>query len=506
MSTGGVFQLITNTGLQDRLIMATDKLIENMNKIAKNNLEKQRKLNPNIPDKVLLTKEESWIPIVQDIEKTHLLFVNASFKPFVAMAHEYSKTPTRQGKASLGNSFSFTLPVIGDFVNDAVVYIKLTGLAAVSALDKVRYVEFLGHRLMKRVRFKVQNQIFDEYTSDTQNAYFQYKVPSHKEVGYLRNIGQEVPRLGYLTADPTTDEVREYRYFGDGAQTFKRTQSDVEMWIPILFWFKDIQNSLPNFLLPLNQTDIEIELEAESNLISFGDYGGGGSYTVPSVSECYLYLNHIFIQPEVAKVFMTRFGFQLIRVHRTHTEQLTRHSDRILLHQIKWPVECLYVCFRPRVNLTNSQRWHRGTNITEVDVHSAVITGVSTVAVNDATYLNEQPVISNMSLSANDITLFPEMKPEFYNNYIPIQYGATIKTPYNIGWMMVPFASKPGEYQPSGHLNVSRSRELYLSYVSNIVSNSYVIRPDNPTDLLVIAECINFILYKSGNACLKFST
>jgi len=508
MSVGGVFQLITNVGIQDRLIMATDQLMKNIRKIGCKNLSELRKKYPEKSDQELFTQKEGWMPLLKDIEKTHVLFVNSSFKPFVAMAHEYSKTPPRQGKASLGSTFSFTLPIIGEFVNDMVMYIKLTGLSAVSALDKVRYVEFLGHRLMKKVRFKVQNHVFDEYTTDNQNAYYQFKVPFHKEMGYLRNIGQEVPKLGYLTADPTVDEVREYRWFGDGAQTFKQTQADIEMWIPLLFWFKDIQTSLPNFLLPMNQTDIEIELESASNLVSYANYGGGGSFNSPTVSECYLYINHIFLLPEINKIFISRFGFQLIRVHRNHTQQLNSSEGNILLHQLKWPIECLYVCFKPRTNLTNSQRWYRCSHVVEHNVKEAVVTGVATIQVNNAVYLEEIHPVAKLGLRAHDTVIYPDLPPDFYNNYIPSQYGEHIKTPKNLGWYMMNFNVNPGEQQPSGHFNVSKARELYLHYISEIDTsvNNSIIRLDNPVDLLVIADCINFLLFQDGNAVLRFAT
>lgn len=35
-------------------------------------------------------------------------------------------------------------------------------------------------------------------------------------------------------------------------------------------------------------------------------------------------------------------------------------------------------------------------------------------------------------------------------------------TPTDNGLMMVNFALHPGDYQPSGHFNVSRAREFYL--------------------------------------------
>ena len=189
MSVGGVFQLITNVGLQDKLIMATEDLMDRVKQISKERLACLRLKNPGVSEADLMNMEQDWMPTLAAIEKSHIMFVNATLKPFVAMAHEYSKTPPRQGIPNLNSTFSFTLPIIGDFVNDAVMYIKLTGLSAVSALDKVRYVEYLGHRLIKKATFKVQNQPIDYYTSDHYNAYFQYKVPTGKETGYLRNIG-----------------------------------------------------------------------------------------------------------------------------------------------------------------------------------------------------------------------------------------------------------------------------------------------------------------------------
>jgi hypothetical protein len=508
MSIGGVFQLITNVGIQDKLIMATEQLVKNVRKIGCDKLATLRFQYPGKSDRELLAGEEAWMPTLTAIERSHIMFVNSSFKPFVAMAHEYSKTNST-GKLALGNTVVFTLPIIGEFVNDMVMYVKLKNFSAVDARDKVRYVEFLGHRMTKNVKFKVQSHTFDEYTTDNQNAHWQFKVPQNKEVGYLRNIGQETPKQAYLTADPANDEHREYRWFGNGPQTFKRTQLDIEMWIPILFWFKDIQTSLPNFLLPMNQTTIEVEFEAESNLIAFANFGGGGSYNVPEIEKCYLYVNHIFLLPEIHKIFITRFGFQLIRVHRVHTQQVTKAEESVLLHQLKWPIECLYMCFRPRVNLTSSAKWHRSTHIVDVSVPSAVVVDGTTIMVNNAVYYDETHPVSSLSLRAHDTIIYPALAPEFYNNYLPSRYGENLKTPKDLGWYMMNFNVNPGDYQPSGHFNISKSRELYLQYVSSDdpnVAGQKIIRDNNPADLIVIADCINFLLFKDGNAVLRFST
>lgn len=508
MSVGGIFQHVTNQGIQDKLIMATESLMERIKEISCKKLCELRNMYPGKSDSELLAMDNNWMPALNAIERTHIVFINGSFKPFVALAREYNKVLPTKGKAALGNTFSFSLPIIGEFINDCVVYVRLTGLSAVSALDKVRYCEFLGHRLMKSTSFKLMNNVLDSYTSDNYSAYYSYKVLPHKRTGYLRNIGQEVPKQGFLTADPTVDEVREYRYFGDGAQTFKQTQPDIELYIPILFWFKDLQCSLPNFMLPKGQTDIEVEFETESNLVAFADYGGGGAYNAPRVAECYLYASNIFLLPEIHNIFISRFGFQLIRVHRNHIEQIAENEKSVLLQKIKWPVESMYIGFRPRANLTNSQKWYRNSFISEKNVKEAVVTGVATIQVNNAVYYDERHPITSMELKAHDVTIYPMLPPGFYQSYMPSRYGNFLNTPERIGWYMINFNMYPGEYQPSGHFNVSRGRELYLHYLSavNPDDNNYYIKSSTPYDLLVIAECINFLLVDKGTAILRFST
>lgn len=68
MATGGIFQLITNDGKQDRMLMASELLRNRLDAIMAN-----RASNPAISDPT---------PTLLDIEKTHILFTNAHFKPF----------------------------------------------------------------------------------------------------------------------------------------------------------------------------------------------------------------------------------------------------------------------------------------------------------------------------------------------------------------------------------------------------------------------------------------
>ena len=507
---GGVFTLITNNGVQDKLIMAADKLLDRITLISRARLINLRGKYPNMSDEEIAQTDYNWMPRLSDIEKTHIIFVNSTFKPYVSIAHEYSKAPVR-GLPKLGQTVHFTLPIIGEFVNDLVVHIRLEKFAALSSQDKVRYVEFLGHRIMNSVRFKMNQVILDEYTADRYNINWQFKVPQHKENSYLRCIGQEIPKLGYVSADPTVDEVREYRWVGNGPQTFKRTQPTIDLWIPLLFWFKDVHSALPNFLFKYGQNDIEIDLEQESNLAAYANYSGttGAVYNPPEVTKCELYVNHIYIDPAIHNIFMKRFGYQLIRVSRTQkVPHLRAAEDSIHLQRLKWPVECMYVAFRPVANLAYSQRWHLNTAVTSNDYPVPVVTGGTVIKVNNIVYYDEAQVVETLGLRLHDITIYEDLPPVFYNSYIPTQYGQAIKAPRDLGWNMMNFNFQPGEYQPSGYINISQGREFYLRYKSAIdpVSGLYYIREGNNIELLVVADCINFLLVKDNAAVLRFST
>jgi hypothetical protein len=509
---GSIFTIVTNNGQQDQIIMAMQNLNNRLANEAKTNFLNNREKYSNMSYEEYLSKKDLWIPPIASIETTHILFVNATFKPYVSIAHEYSKTLPRGGVV-LGQTFNFTLPVVGQFISDSVMHIRLEGLTALDAQDKVRYVEMLGHRIMKKISFKLNEIELDSYTADRYNIHWQYKVQTNKELGYLRNIGQEVPKLGYLTADPTTDSVREYRYFGNGPQTFKRTQSTIDMWIPLLFWFKDVHNALPNGLFPYGQTNIEIQLEQESNVVAYANYShrSGKIYTPPSITACELYINHIFIDNSIFVVFMTHLnkgGIQLIRITKTHIQRVTSMEASVLLNQIKWPVECLYVAFRPLANLTDSQRWHMNTNVTLVEYPCAVVTGGTTILVNNAQFYEETPLVDSLGLRMQDIDIYKPMPPAFYSSYLPYQYGYNVRTPRDVGWMMMNFNIYPGDQQPSGYINTSLGREFYINYVSAINPDTSLpyIRPDSPVDLIVVADCINFLQIQDNNAILSFST
>jgi len=214
MATGGVFKLITNDGKQDRMLMATQMLRNRLDAVRA-----KRRSNPAIKDET---------PTLLDIERTHVLFTNAHFKPFVAIGYEYNKVNTGAGTVQLGSEVQFSIPQFGDFFNDMVLYIKLdapelTTTDTGANAPTVRWADFPGERILKEVSFEVNGNPLDKYTTDAIAMHRKFLVQPNKQTGWERCVGQQQAKSAWL--DPSTtgvpDDVRFCMEVKDGAQTPK---------------------------------------------------------------------------------------------------------------------------------------------------------------------------------------------------------------------------------------------------------------------------------------------
>jgi hypothetical protein len=699
MSTGSVFRLIANDGKADRMILATALLRQRITDIisARRNANKQ-----------------DLTPTLIDLERTHILYVNAHFKPFAAIGYEYSKVKPQSGSPNLGGSVTFSIPQYGDFFYDIVVRTQLSDCQAnrqvvppesqgagfigwndimgvplapgANYQNFVRYCEYPGYRLFKKVSFEVNGNPLDAYDSDTIVMLGKFNVPVNKVIGNDRLVGQQTPLTGYrdlttgsiydndvsiggsgtvyntpqgisswhpnqssnqvhlfgsgsstatnyalqnplyippvtggdtsyfpdnvggsvtsftnvstttttkIDLDPTAptstatpgltqgqygsgyggnsaaggvstgpwqyDFVQEQVSVVNGPQTPKPAQPPLDIWNKLRFWFNDnVRLSVASVSIPFGQRFITIDLESPENLVyevpslfaTYGQLNSGVSngrvlQTVPyysqagvegytgagfDVSNIEMYINNIFVNPEIHDIYIKRIGFSLIRVYRKQFQRQTVDNGDILLSQLKWPIEYLYVGFRPKFNTTNPTSsggasvggnwetwhdWHRMTK--QLPSYTPTRTGACWGATStdalvglttswsaqnaDIKYLTPVTTINNLSLTSHGIVIFDAFRDKFYNAYTPFNYGEyALNTPDDLGAYMINMSLFPRAYQPSGHLNLSRARETYVAYTSSYISSS------TPVDFIAIAVAINFLLVSDGSAVLRYST
>jgi hypothetical protein len=353
------------------------------------------------------------------------------------------------------------------------------------------------------------------------------------------------------------DVSRQCLQAANGPQTPKYWQPPLEIWNKLRFWFNDDPRlAVPSVSIPFGQRFITIQL-AQQNALAFefpglfveqsvvqtglpgADVDNGniqvryrpywlaGNISDISLSNVELYVNNIFVNPEIHDIFIKRVGFSLIRVYRFHSQTINKESsDEALLSQLKWPIEYMFIGIRPSWNTNNRnpnqhRDWHRFSKVVDLECNNGCYcisppfntvgdtpewtegfgSESSTGQIVPDTYAAELPVVDTVTLTAHGINIHEKFPELFFNSYVPFHYGGpAINTPDDRGVMMINFCLYPGSYQPSGHINVSRAREFYLNWTTNYFSSN------TTGSLHVVAIALNFLLISDGSAVLRYST
>lgn len=595
MTTGGIYQLITNNGRQDEMLLGTSWLNSNLNKST------AAKIAAGLADTT---------PSLKDVEQSHYFPLTAHFRPLVAIAYEY-QTINAQSVPQWGSELLFSIQQFGEFINDMVIQISIDPVSAANSTfwskkgvaangsELISYVNYPGHAIFSNVTFEVNGNILDSYTSDVMNFYEKFYVKQDRKVAWNSMMGQEQAKLGYsnvVTSDNSTGNlrnsgIRQLVSYVDGYQTPKPTQPSLTMYIPLLFWFcLDPSKSLPSVAIPYGQRFIKATIANISNLLQHHhayyqslDNSLSQPITANPTIRTMLYACNIFVDSPIHDIFVKRVGFYLIRVYKQQLQQVNVPQGRELLQNLKWPIETIYTAFQPVTNtsgpyrgttwnqygipnvvnvqgsaLCNGYKWNPFTVGTNVEAQNytaafsafnqspldfALALGVAPTAVlsvdqvnyvltsagypplkngtyvNPATptaieiaantppssqqsyYISYTPTISTLTFVAQAISLYPVWAETIYNTYVPHTYiNEHMKVPTDPGAYMTTFSLYTGMHQPSGYINVSRSREFYIYWTSNYISST------TPANLIVIAIAINFLLVSDGSAVLRFAT
>lgn len=347
------------------------------------------------------------------------------------------------------------------------------------------------------------------------------------------------------------DVSRQLIQIVNGPQTPKPIQAPLEIWNKLRFWFNDdVRLSVPSVSIPFGQRFISIELSSQNVLafeypsiflqtivddtavgvgvraITYEPIFQAGTVGEITIERMELYINNIFVNPEVHDIYIKRIGFSLIRVYREQVQRSNASADEKLLSQLKWPIEYMMVGLRPVWNYTmatassgfysspnargNQEMWHDWHRLTyfvkaNCDDASSVqiqqVTGaLSPSNVSSATQIIPQhyylpvPTIDQLSLTSHGIVIYDNFQDLFYNAYTPFNYGGpSLVTPDDPGALMINMCLFPRAYNPSGHLNISRARETYINWTSSYVTST------SPADLVVVGIAINFLLITDGS-------
>ena len=475
-----------------------DKIISDDSQ--QSNVNKYLSLKVQLEAQIARIRAQNVNATYDDVRSTHSFFLNKTFKPLVSIAYGYSSvgvTPL----PLFGSSTRLKVPVYGDFIADQAIHIHISRLKATHKENRVRWFDFIGHRMIKEIRLVMDGTILDRYGSEEMEMYYRFHVSKDQQTGWKRCVGQETPSVGTFLQDPVNQSVRERKMIYDGFQTQKQSHDELDLYIPLLFWYNlDPAFALSNWNITYDKFFIDIEFAELEDCISVLDYAGdGGLYERPSITACDLITNHVYTTPEVAELFKHRTQFSIIRVHKRVERILNKSFDSVNISDIKFAVENLYVRFRPTSNETDE---NDVCSYKEIKYPSIINTaGITSLAYTPVYYYKTTPAVDSVALVSNGSTIYDSNPGIFYNSYIPLRFGGEkIMTPSDEGSYLMTFSIYPGEAQPSGYLNFSQSRDQYLGY------NSSYINTNRTVTLVVCATCINFLIMSRGSLSLRYST
>ena len=160
-------------------------------------------------------------------------------------------------------------------------------------------------------------------------------------------------------------------------------------------------------------------------------------------------------------------------MHRFQTNREAVATDNVLLSQLKWPIEYMFVGLRPTQNVAvanvNQYRdWHRLTlltdNVIDVPARSNMKVAIDdTVAFNSTAgkiktasshntaervgFPSYTETIDTLQLQAHGINIFQSYKSQFFRDYMSYTFGGqNINTPEDKGAYMLNFCLYPGTY------------------------------------------------------------
>ena len=335
---------------------------------------------------------------------------------------------TYNGQTEYGNTINCTVSRNGDLINRVYVEIDVKGLDATTSL--VRYVDYLGLKLLKNVVVEIGGQQIDKHYSDWMFIWNELSLPIGKRYGYDKMVGADGDMLSTVTNDKST-----------------------KLYIPLEFWFcRNIGLALPLIALQYHEVKFKIEF-SEIDEIAFKYNDARTEASDSGLTEedktkignlvCNIFVDYIFLDTDERRKFAQLSHEYLIeQLQFTGEEQFNQQIRLNFNHPVK---ELVWV-----------SKWYQNN-----------LGDANNSLVNWNNYSSEDKIFdsginsftqASIKLNGNDRIAAREAR--YFDLVQPYQHHTNI--PKNGGINVYSFALKPEEHQPSGTLNMSRIDSAHL--------------------------------------------
>lgn len=342
------------------------------------------------------------------------------------------------GEVNFGKRLDALIARNGDLINR--VYLQVCLPKVESNCASFRWVDDVGHHLIKEVEVEIGGQRIDRQFGDWLQIWSELTVPAGQQAGYKRMIGQ-----GAVTGVGTDTQLP-----GSLQQWSTQDKCKRVLFIPLQFWFnRNVGLSLPLIALQYHEVRIKMQLRTTAELTITAD----ACLHNLSLEAGSLWVDYIYLDTDERRRFaQVSHEYLFEQLQFTGEEGLRSTTEKFRLnfnHPVK---ELIWVVQHDHLIGTSDIADLEG--IIANNQHSNYTDVIGSVNYDHTRPLFSGNPVASVKLQLNGHDRFATRVGDYFNLVQPYQHHTNI--PRSPGINVYSFALKPEEHQPSGSANFSR--------------------------------------------------
>ena len=337
---------------------------------------------------------------------------------------------TFNGSVGFGNKVTATISRNGDLITNCWVEADLPTQSAAVNNQTVKYVNSVGHALLKEVELEIGGQRIDKHYADWLEIWSELTLPAEKRNGYKLMTGK-------------SDSTAAVDHTG-------------KLYIPLIFFFnRNPGLALPLIALQYHEVKINIQLAKIDEITYISGIksiaANAGPTPVSSGFSAKLYVDYVYLDTDERRRF-------------------AQVSHEMLIEQLQFTGDESASNGKVRLNFNHPVKelvWVVKDTDNEIDPFSYNLDD------DDSTQGTEPIVSAKLMINGHD--RFSERDGSYFRLVQPYQHHTRVpaKAVYCYS-----FALKPEEHQPSGTCNFSRidNATLSLTYSDTTADNNSVLK------------------------------
>ncbi len=377
-----------------------------------------------------------------------------------------SSEQTFNGQADFGKKVTCLVSRNGDLIHKVYLRVELPTVR-VPANAAFRWLNWVGHILIKNVEIDIGGQRIDKHYGDWLHIWNELSQTTGRQLGYANMVGN-TPSLVNPFVNLTSDS--------------KDAPGDT-LYIPLEFWFcRNAGLALPLIALQYHEVKINLELAPVTDLYwagtrnssSAGGWATNLSLVNPgSLNSVSLFVDYIYLDTDERRRFaQVSHEYLIEQLQFTGDESAASQNNKYKLN-FNHPCKELIWVVQPNDNVDDSyvplgKQWFNYTDAFDTSLSTAsyltnlssTSAGTAEITVDDQLFEGGSNPVLLAKLQLNGHDRFSERDGKYFNLVQPYQHHTNVPA---TGINVFSFALQPEQHQPSGSCNMSRIDNAVLN-------------------------------------------